>query len=97
MKLIEYKKKKLKICVIGGGYIGLPLAVAFVKKGIDVILYDINKNRIKSLRNNVDYNFETNQTDLKFLEYIKFTFNSKEIKNSNVYIVTAPTPVNKKK
>ena len=96
MKLIEYKKKKFKICIIGGGYIGLPLAVAFVKKGIDVILYDINKNRIKSLRNNVDYNFETNQTDLKFLKYIKFTFNSKEIKNSNVYIITAPTPVDKK-
>ena len=48
--------EKLKICIIGGGYIGLPLAIAYAKKGIKVILYDIDKARINSLNNKIDFN-----------------------------------------
>ena len=93
MKLKKYNKKNLDICIVGGGYIGLPLAVAYVKRGIRVTLYDINKNRINTLKKNIDYNYETKRKDLKFLKKINFTYNQKELKNSNVYIITTPTPV----
>ena len=93
--LLKYKKDNLNICVVGGGYIGLPLAVAFVKKKIQVTLYDINKKRIDSLKNNIDYNNETNLRDIKQLKKINFTNKINDIKNSNIYIVTTPTPVTK--
>ena len=85
---LKYKKNNLNICVIGGGYIGLPIAVAFVKKKIKVILYDINKKRIYTLKKNIDYNNETNLRDIKHLKKIKFTNKLNDIKNSNIYIIT---------
>ena len=95
MKQLNYNKKKLKVCIIGGGYIGLPLAIAFSKKKINVTLYDINKRRIETLKNNFDYNYETKTSDLKKLDKINITFNLKDIKSGNIYIVTTPTPVKK--
>ncbi len=93
--LLKYKKNYLNVCIIGGGYIGLPLAIAFVKKKIKVILYDTNKKRIDTLKNNIDYNNETSLRDIKYLKRIKFTNKENDIKNSNIYIVTTPTPVTK--
>jgi UDP-N-acetyl-D-glucosamine/UDP-N-acetyl-D-galactosamine dehydrogenase len=93
---LKYNKINLNICIIGGGYIGLPLALAFVKKKIKVTLYDINKRRIDTLKKNIDYNYETSQKDIKYLKKVEFTNNIKDIEKSNVYIITTPTPVTKK-
>uniref|UniRef100_UPI004047A87B nucleotide sugar dehydrogenase n=1 Tax=Aliarcobacter sp. TaxID=2321116 RepID=UPI004047A87B len=85
---------KDKICVIGLGYVGLPLAHAFSEK-YEVVGFDINKARIEELNNGFDRTLELNETQVKeSLENgMKFTLDVEEIKNCNVYIVTVPTPI----
>jgi UDP-N-acetyl-D-galactosamine dehydrogenase len=83
---------KNKIAIIGLGYVGLPLAIEFSKK-YQVVAYDKNYNRISELQNGYDRTKETNKINTRL---IKFTQNSKDIKNCNIYIVTVPTPVDKK-
>ena len=97
---------KTKIAIIGLGYVGLPLAVEFGKK-YEVIGFDINLQRIKELRNNEDITLETesneladvNVSSLSDLSYagkgLWLTDDLTEIKNSNFYIITVPTPVDK--
>ena len=80
-----------KICIIGLGYVGLPLAAEFSKK-FKVIGFDTNKSRVNELRNGFDKNGE--QT-LSSLGKIKFTSDHNVMKNCNVYIITVPTPVDK--
>ncbi|MDA9611424.1 nucleotide sugar dehydrogenase [Gammaproteobacteria bacterium] len=95
---MKFKKSDYKICIVGLGYVGLPLAARFSVKGFDVIGFDINETRIEELRNNVDHN---NDIELKHLE--AFNLNSQisshpsDIKDCNIYIVTVPTPINKDK
>ena len=83
---------KNKIAIIGLGYVGLPLAIEFSKK-YQVVAYDKNYNRISELQNGYDRTKEINKINTRL---IKFTQNSKDIKNCNIYIVTVPTPVDKK-
>ncbi|URQ69322.1 NAD(P)-binding domain-containing protein [SAR86 cluster bacterium] len=49
-------KSDFKICVVGLGYVGLPLAARFSLKEFDVIGFDINKKRVDGLKNNIDSN-----------------------------------------
>lgn len=82
-----------KICIIGLGYVGLPLGVAFAKK-YDVIGFDINKLRVEELNNNYDRTLELNKEDLLEVENsISYSCNLEDIKDSNIYIVTVPTPI----
>ena len=85
---------KDKICVIGLGYVGLPLAHAFSEK-YEVVGFDINKARIDELNSGFDRTLELNETQVKeSLENgMKFTLDVEEIKDCNVYIVTVPTPI----
>ncbi len=86
-------KKKLNIAIIGLGYVGLPLLISLSKK-FTVIGLDINKRRIKKLSNNIDENNEFSKDTLKkYSKKIKLISNYNEIQNSNVYIITLPTPV----
>ena len=92
---------KYKIAVIGLGYVGLPLAIEFGKK-YKTIGFDINENRIIELSNGKD---RTNEADLYQLQLatkildsdkkIGLSFSSKinDLKESNIYIVTVPTPI----
>ena len=84
---------EIKICVIGLGYVGLPLAVEFSKK-FKVTGFDINTNRIDELRNNFDRTLEVSNKDLSSSENLVFTDSINETKSSNFYIVTVPTPLN---
>lgn len=84
--------KEFKICVIGLGYVGLPLAVSF-SKHFSTIGFDINKKRINSLKKNIDTNNELYGFRKKKL---LFTCLEEDIKNSNFYVIAVPTPVNKK-
>ena len=86
--------KNKKICIIGLGYVGLPLAIEF-SKFYNVIGYDISKNRIKELKQFYDRNNQFNKSILKNKKLI-LTSSDKQIGNSNIYIVTVPTPIDKK-
>lgn len=90
--------KNAKICVIGLGYVGLPLAHAFSSK-YDVVGLDIYQTRIDELNNAHDRTLELSSSQLQEAldNNIKFTTNMDDIKDCNVYIVTVPTPIDKNK
>jgi UDP-N-acetyl-D-galactosamine dehydrogenase len=90
------KVKDLKVAIIGLGYVGLPLALEFAKKR-QVIAFDINKKRIKELNSGIDKNLEFNKHKLRNSKKIKFTNIKKDLKFSNCYIITVPTPIDKSK
>ena len=84
-----------KICIIGLGYVGLPLAHAFAKK-YEVIGFDINKIRIDELNTDFDRTLELSREQLlEIKESIKYSTNIEDIKDSNIYIVTVPTPIDR--
>ena len=95
-----------KICVIGLGYVGLPLAIAFSNK-FKVIGYDIDENRIEELKNGVDSTLEVENKLIhksinnysKSVSNCGFypTANKNDISECNIYIVTVPTPTDKNK
>ena len=87
--------KKKKICLIGLGYVGLPLAVAFAEK-FDVIGFDISKIRIDELEAGHDITLEIEDALLKSVKgNITYTSNIQDAKDCNIYIVTVPTPIDK--
>ncbi len=87
--------KQSKISIIGMGYVGLPLAEK-LSKYYNVIGYDNNVDRINSLKNNLDYNSQITYSKLNKKKII-FTFNEKDLLDSNIFIITVPTPIYKNK
>lgn len=88
---------KENICIIGLGYVGLPLLHAFAKKYENLIGYDINEDRIKELNDNFDRTFELNKTQLlEIKNNVLYTTKLEDAKNSNIYIITVPTPIDSK-
>ena len=85
----------INVCVIGLGYVGLPILINLSKK-FKTIGYDINKQRIKDLKKGKDLFNEFTKKILKKRK-INFTDSVDLIKNSNLFIITVPTPINKKK
>ena len=84
-----------KIAIIGLGYVGLPLLVEFGKK-YKVIGFDIDKNRINELKKNFDRTNEITEKELSVINSnLNYTHQKEKIKNSNIYIITVPTPVDK--
>ncbi len=90
-----------RIAVIGLGYVGLPLAVAFAKK-YPVAGFDINKSRIQELRQGNDHTLEVEEAELKTVIKNDLSFNGlffthelEDIRQCNIFIVTVPTPVDK--
>ena len=86
--------KKLRLCIIGLGYVGLPLAAEFSKKR-KVIGYDISPSRIKELKYGFDRTLEINNGSFKINRNLELSNTIENIKNCNCYIVTVPTPINK--
>ncbi|MDC1424493.1 nucleotide sugar dehydrogenase [Gammaproteobacteria bacterium] len=93
MKITE---KIPKISVIGLGYVGLPLAIEFGKK-FETIGYDINQQRIEELSKGIDNTLEVESDDFLSSKFLCFTNKIDELKKSNIFIVTVPTPINDKK
>lgn len=85
-----------KIAVIGLGYVGLPLAIAFAEK-YSVVGFDINGDRIKELKKGYDKTKEVDSERFKTKFPIKFSNTVEDIGDSNIYIITVPTPVDKNK
>ena len=90
------KNNNIKLAIIGLGYVGLPLAVEFSKKR-HVIGFDINRQRIKELKNGIDKTQEVKKKELKKAKKLKFTDTIRDLNNCNCYIITVPTPINKNK
>jgi UDP-N-acetyl-D-galactosamine dehydrogenase len=84
----------IKICILGLGYVGLPLAVEFGKK-YNTVGFDVNKKRILSLKDGHDATGEVSTKEINKSKDIIFTDNLKDIEDSNIFIVTVPTPVDK--
>ena len=96
-------KNDFKIGIIGLGYVGLPLAVAFAKK-YPVVGFDINQERVSQLKNNNDHTLEITDDELKEVNVDNFndfskglisTYNPSDLETCNFYIITVPTPVDK--
>lgn len=86
---------KIKICIIGLGYVGLPLILNLSKR-FECVGFDVDNNRINNLKNKKDTNKEFLANNFKNRK-IKFTSNLNEIKNCNFFIVCVPTPITKNK
>ncbi|MFO8052472.1 MAG: nucleotide sugar dehydrogenase [Candidatus Omnitrophota bacterium] len=94
------EKKKAKICIVGLGYVGLPLAVNFAKKGFFVYGYDNNSSRINRLKKGKKYIADVDPKQvLKIIDKNKFlpTTNEKVIKESDIIMICVPTPLRKVK
>ncbi len=83
----------INLAIIGLGYVGLPLAIEFSKK-FQTIGFDINDKRIDELNKGFDRTLEVTKSNLTNSS-INFSSNKDDLNNSNVYIVTVPTPVDK--
>jgi len=81
------------ICIIGLGYVGLPLAVEFGKK-TKTIGFDINQQRVSELLKGHDHTLELNAAELSEATQLTYSTSETDIKNADVYIVTVPTPIN---
>tara|TARA_B100000768_G_C11269181_1_gene372552 strand:+ start:750 stop:2021 length:1272 start_codon:yes stop_codon:yes gene_type:complete len=84
-----------KIGVVGLGYVGLPLAIAF-SKIFDVVGFDINSSRISELTNGIDLTLEVEPDDLKNNNKISFSCEKQDLQECNFIVVTVPTPVTAK-
>jgi UDP-N-acetyl-D-galactosamine dehydrogenase len=87
-KLIE---KKATMAVIGLGYVGLPIALAFARK-IKVIGFDINEKRVELMKKGIDPSDELSKADFKGCD-ISFTASLHDLKKANFFIVAVPTPI----
>jgi len=101
-KILEGKinKKKAKICIIGLGYVGLPLAVAFSHKGYPVIGLDNSKSRITRLKKGEKYIVDVDFKEvLSLIKKKNFspTTNQKVLGQSDIIIICVPTPLRKVK
>ena len=87
----------LVICVVGLGYVGMPMAVAFAEKGVKVIGYDLSVPKVEAYRNGVDPTQEVGNDRLKKAfegGNLTVTSDMEDIRSANFYIVAVPTPVN---
>ena len=84
--------EKIKIGVIGLGYVGLPLAVEF-GKNYPVLGFDINQKRLDELSAGHDATLEVSDEELRDIKQLNFSCNKQELADCNVYIVTVPTPI----
>ncbi|MGA8934671.1 MAG: nucleotide sugar dehydrogenase [Pseudolabrys sp.] len=81
-----------KIAVIGLGYVGLPVAVAFARSGVPVIGFDIDCKRVEELRAGRDRTLEVKPSDLKQAR-LRFDHETSSLVEADFYIVTVPTPI----
>src|SRR5215813_14925225 len=81
-----------KIAVIGLGYVGLPVAVAFARSGVPVIGFDINKQRIEELAAGHDRTRETEPGELPH-RMLKLASDPDVLRAADFFIVTVPTPI----
>jgi|TARA_B100001964_G_scaffold86028_1_gene97024 UDP-N-acetyl-D-galactosamine dehydrogenase len=93
---MKINKKNIKIAIIGIGYVGLPLSIEFGKK-FDVFGFDNNKKRINQLKKRYDKNLDIDKSQFIKSKFLRFTNKVNDISKCNIFIISVPTPINKKK
>ena len=87
---------KLKIAVIGVGYVGLPLAVEFGKQH-SVVGFDLNTSRIAALMAGTDHTLQFSDEQLAVAIHLRYSSDIQTLKDCNFFIVTVPTPIDSSK
>lgn len=87
----QYSFEHAKLAIIGLGYVGLPLAIEFGKK-FKTTGYDIKRKRIKDLNNSYDETLEVEKENVLH-KNLTYSSNPDDLAESNIYIITVPTPV----
>lgn len=94
MKLYEkLVNKQETLALVGLGYVGMPIAHAFSKKGINVIGFDLNESKIELYKSGIDPTKEVGDNEIRNTK-IQFTFDETELRNAKFIIIAVPTPVN---
>lgn len=88
--------RQLKVAVLGLGYVGLPLAVAF-SRHLSVIGFDVNRKRVNELRDHVDVSGEVDTGQLSAAKNLEYFSDDEALAQCDVYVVAVPTPVSKSK
>jgi UDP-N-acetyl-D-galactosamine dehydrogenase len=89
-KLVD---KEENLSLVGLGYVGLPIAVAFAKKGLNVIGFDLNKGKVELYKSGVDPTKEVGDEAIKATT-VQFTSDETRLRDAKFHIVAVPTPVN---
>lgn len=89
----KLRKNEEKLSLVGLGYVGMPIAVAFAKKGTNVIGYDLNKEKIDLYKSGVDPTREVGNEVIQNTT-VEFTADEKKLREAKFHIVAVPTPVN---
>lgn len=94
MSLFEKLVNKVEsLALVGLGYVGMPIAHAFAKKGLNVIGFDLNAAKIELYKSGIDPTMEVGDEEIKNTK-IKFTADEKDLQKAKFIIVAVPTPVN---
>ncbi len=94
MSLYEkIKSGEEKISLVGLGYVGMPIAIEFAKRGIKVIGYDLNKKKIETYKAGIDPTNEVGDDEIKKTT-VEFTADETKLREAKFHIVAVPTPVN---
>ena len=94
--LAELTQGKSPICILGMGYVGLPLACLFARK-FRVTGFDIDQARIDELKTGIDKTLEIEDPDLLRQPNLEFTTDPESIRNARIIIVAVPTPIDRHK
>ena len=95
LTLNQLKNKEEKICVVGLGYVGLPIALEFARK-YAVIGFDINEGRVALMQKGIDPSKELDSSEFEGCD-IAFTAQLEEISEARFYVVAVPTPIDEHK
>lgn len=94
MNLYEkIKSGEEKLSLVGLGYVGMPIAIEFAKRGISVIGYDLNEAKIQTYKSGIDPTNEVGDDVIKNTT-VEFTANEEKLREARFHIVAVPTPVN---
>lgn len=94
MSLYEkIKNNEESVSLVGLGYVGMPIAIEFAKRGVNVIGYDLNAAKIEAYKSGIDPTHEVGDEAIKNTS-VEFTANEKDLKKAQFHIVAVPTPVN---
>lgn len=94
MRLFEkLSNQSATLAVVGLGYVGMPIAVAFARKGLSVIGFDVNKAKVDLYKSGIDPTKEVGNDAVKNTT-LEFTSDERRLKNASFIVVAVPTPVN---
>ncbi|OUO79389.1 UDP-N-acetyl-D-galactosamine dehydrogenase [Blautia sp. An249] len=89
----KIKNQEESLSLVGLGYVGMPIAVEFAKRGIKVIGFDLNATKIETYKSGIDPTNEVGDEVIKNTT-VEFTANEEDLKRAKFHIVAVPTPVN---